>query len=70
MLQIYKKYSQIPFWELFRRARTDFSFTRDVLAGAPTALLNDYVERMVAPLWVSADDEVKKVLRRVYVFPS
>ncbi|KID87590.1 hypothetical protein MGU_05239 [Metarhizium guizhouense ARSEF 977] len=62
---IYKKYSQIPFWELFQRARTDFSFTRDVLAGAPTALLNDYVERMVAPLWVSDDDEDKEIPRRV-----
>ncbi|KAG8407268.1 hypothetical protein J3458_020758 [Metarhizium acridum] len=60
---IYKRYSQIPFWELFQRARTDFSFTRDVLAGAPTALLNNYVERLVTCLWVN--DEDKQIPRRV-----
>ncbi|TWU72277.1 hypothetical protein ED733_002790 [Metarhizium rileyi] len=44
---IYKRYSHIPFWELFQRARNDFSFTKDILAGSPTAFLTHHVERMV-----------------------
>ncbi|KHO01467.1 uncharacterized protein MAM_00468 [Metarhizium album ARSEF 1941] len=53
----------IPFWESFQRARVDFSFTRDVLSGAPTAFLTNYIERTVTSLWLN--DQAKQVPRRV-----
>lgn len=49
--------------ELFRRARTDFSFTRDILAGAPTAYLTDHMERKISYLWLHELD--KQLPRRV-----
>ncbi|KAG6101965.1 hypothetical protein E4U31_003504 [Claviceps sp. LM219 group G6] len=55
---IYKRYSQIPFWELFRQARADFSFSRDVFAGAPASLAFFYLDDMVRKLWPDEDKEV------------
>ncbi|PFH57052.1 hypothetical protein XA68_15583 [Ophiocordyceps unilateralis] len=43
----YTRYSQIPFWELFRAARRDFSVSRDILAGAPTSIVTTYVQSLV-----------------------
>ncbi|PHH91905.1 hypothetical protein CDD83_9848 [Cordyceps sp. RAO-2017] len=44
---IYRRYSQIPFWELFQAARREFSPTRDILAGAPASFLATYIELRV-----------------------
>ncbi|ODA79805.1 hypothetical protein RJ55_05401 [Drechmeria coniospora] len=53
---IYKRYSRIPFWGLFRQSRKDFSLSRDLLAGAPTSLLSSFLDRNVARLWVDKND--------------
>ncbi|KOS19100.1 hypothetical protein ESCO_000507 [Escovopsis weberi] len=47
---VYKRYSEIPFWELFRQARRDFSVTRDILPGAPASFLHMFVESYDNPL--------------------
>ncbi|KAM4056248.1 hypothetical protein HRG_003168 [Hirsutella rhossiliensis] len=41
---IYKRYSQIPFWELFQAARNDFSLSRDIFAGASSSFFIHYIE--------------------------
>ncbi|KAG6321128.1 hypothetical protein E4U22_002411 [Claviceps purpurea] len=55
---IYKRYSQIPFWELYRQARADFSISRDVFAGAPASLAFFYLDDMVRKLWPKEGKEV------------
>lgn len=55
---IYKRYSAIPFWDLYRQARNDFSFSRDVLPGVTTSLLANYVERNISTLWQDRMDRL------------
>ncbi|UNI18854.1 hypothetical protein JDV02_005095 [Purpureocillium takamizusanense] len=50
---IYRRYSHIPFWQLYKEAKEDFSVPRDLLAGAPTSLLTTFVERQVSRLWLN-----------------
>ncbi|PNY26915.1 Uncharacterized protein TCAP_03159 [Tolypocladium capitatum] len=59
---IYKRYSQIPFWELYQAARKDFSVSREILAGAPTGFLTNYVEQNISRLW--AGDKHNMLARR------
>ncbi|KAF7554224.1 hypothetical protein G7Z17_g3081 [Cylindrodendrum hubeiense] len=56
--KIYKRYSQIPFWDLYQATRKDFSFLRDVLPGAPASLLSKYAERYVITLWNGRTDRI------------
>ncbi|KAK5993428.1 hypothetical protein PT974_06859 [Cladobotryum mycophilum] len=58
---IYKRYSRIPFWELYQLARRDFSFCRDILPGVPASFLTSYVESYVTHLWFG---EREKALAR------
>ncbi|KAL7903428.1 hypothetical protein HDV63DRAFT_364000 [Trichoderma sp. SZMC 28014] len=55
---IYKRYSRIPFWELYQQARHDFSITRDILPGAPANLLSNYIEFSVARLWLGEQEKL------------
>ncbi|KAH6987617.1 hypothetical protein BKA56DRAFT_669239 [Ilyonectria sp. MPI-CAGE-AT-0026] len=55
---IYKRYSQIPFWDLYQATRKDFSFFRDILPGAPASLLSKYAERYVITLWNNRTDRI------------
>ncbi|KAF4465548.1 hypothetical protein FALBO_7599 [Fusarium albosuccineum] len=55
---IYKRYSHIPFWSLYQQSRKDFSFTRNIMAGAPTSLLSSYTERQMSSLWRDRPDRV------------
>ncbi|KAK7409585.1 hypothetical protein QQX98_008247 [Neonectria punicea] len=55
---IYKRYSRIPFWDLYQATRKDFSFSRDVLPGAPVSLLSNYAERYLVTLWTGRADRV------------
>ncbi|KAH7165996.1 hypothetical protein EDB81DRAFT_269387 [Dactylonectria macrodidyma] len=55
---IYKRYSQIPFWDLYQATRKDFSFFRDILPGAPASLLTKYAERFVISLWNGRTDRI------------
>ncbi|KAG5964969.1 hypothetical protein E4U58_002990 [Claviceps cyperi] len=55
---IYKRYSQIPFWDLFRQARADFSISRDLFAGAPASLAFFYLDDKVRKLWPKEGKEV------------
>ncbi|KAK0383819.1 hypothetical protein NLU13_9730 [Sarocladium strictum] len=48
---VYREYSQIPFWDMYERARKNFSFPSMVFAGAPASLLSNYLEAKVARLW-------------------
>ncbi|KAL3957550.1 hypothetical protein ACCO45_008128 [Purpureocillium lilacinum] len=53
---IYRRYAQIPFRELYKDARNDFSVSRDLLAGAPTSLFTTFIERQVSRLWLNDPD--------------
>ncbi|KAL6795906.1 hypothetical protein GGI42DRAFT_128177 [Trichoderma sp. SZMC 28013] len=55
---IYKRYSRIPFWELYQQARRDFSISRDILPGAPANLLSNYIEFSVARLWLGEQEKL------------
>ncbi|KAH6611230.1 hypothetical protein Trco_001250 [Trichoderma cornu-damae] len=55
---IYKRYSEIPFWELYQQARRGFSFSRDILPGAPANLLSNYIEFSVARLWLGEQEKL------------
>ncbi|KAK1243744.1 hypothetical protein MKX08_001882 [Trichoderma sp. CBMAI-0020] len=55
---IYKRYSKIPFWELYQQARRDFSFSRDIFPGAPANLLSNYIEFSVARLWLGEQEKL------------
>ncbi|QUC22455.1 uncharacterized protein UV8b_06696 [Ustilaginoidea virens] len=57
---IYKRYSQIPFWGLFKQSQSNVS----VWAGAPSSWLVHYTEQIVAPLW-SHDRNMQFPLRIV-----
>jgi hypothetical protein len=63
--QVYRRYSQIPFWDIYEKARKNFSFPSMVFAGAPTGLLSNYLEAKVARLWLGDVD--RKVARKLYV---
>ncbi|KAJ4856101.1 hypothetical protein T069G_09469 [Trichoderma breve] len=65
---IYKRYSRIPFWELYQQARQDFSISRDILPGAPANLLSNYIEFSVARLWLG--EQEKLTARRCQWLPS
>ncbi|KAJ4008594.1 hypothetical protein NW752_009712 [Fusarium irregulare] len=53
---IYKRYSHIPFWDLYANSRNIFSLTRHILPGAPLNLLSNYTDRQVALLWRDRPD--------------
>ncbi|ETR99937.1 hypothetical protein M419DRAFT_142201 [Trichoderma reesei RUT C-30] len=55
---IYKRYSKIPFWDLYQQARRDFSVSRDILPGAPANLLSNYIEFSVARLWLGEQEKL------------
>ncbi|EHK27211.1 uncharacterized protein TRIVIDRAFT_188113 [Trichoderma virens Gv29-8] len=55
---IYKRYSRIPFWELYQQARRDFSIPRDILSGVPANLLSNYIEFTVSRLWFGEEDKL------------
>ncbi|KAL7948936.1 hypothetical protein V8C42DRAFT_312713 [Trichoderma barbatum] len=55
---IYKRYSRIPFWELYQHARRDYSISRDILPGAPANLLTNYIEFSVARLWLGEQEKL------------
>ncbi|KAG5916055.1 hypothetical protein E4U42_007815 [Claviceps africana] len=68
---IYKRYSHIPFWGLFKQARTNFSIPRDLLAGAPSSLAICYVEEQLLPalLMKSIDSQVAcRIIRQVWSY--
>ncbi|EGR53110.1 uncharacterized protein TRIREDRAFT_74477 [Trichoderma reesei QM6a] len=65
---IYKRYSKIPFWDLYQQARRDFSVSRDILPGAPANLLSNYIEFSVARLWLG--EQEKLTARRCKWLPS
>ncbi|KAM0221864.1 hypothetical protein ACHAPQ_004742 [Fusarium lateritium] len=48
---IYRRYSHIPFWDLYAQSRNTFSISRDLLPGASVNLLSIYADRQVALLW-------------------
>ena len=66
-MKIYRRYAQIPFRELYKGARNDFSVSRDLLAGAPTSLFTTFIERQVSRLWLN--DPVMRLPRR-WLVPS
>ncbi|KAF5663895.1 hypothetical protein FHETE_7303 [Fusarium heterosporum] len=55
---IYKRYSHVPFWDLYAQSRNNFSIARDLLPGAPVHLLSNYADRQVAFLWDGRPDRV------------
>ncbi|KAJ4268325.1 hypothetical protein NW762_002388 [Fusarium torreyae] len=55
---IYKRYSHIPFWDLYAQSRNNFSVSGDLLPGATVNLLSNYVDRQVALLWRDRGDRI------------
>ncbi|PTD09789.1 hypothetical protein FCULG_00008588 [Fusarium culmorum] len=53
---IYKRYSHIPFWDLYAKSQNPFSITRYILPGASLNLLSHYADRQVASLWRDRPD--------------
>ncbi|KAI6767211.1 hypothetical protein HG531_011571 [Fusarium graminearum] len=53
---IYKRYSHIPFWDLYAKSQNPFSITRYILPGASLNLLSHYADRQVASLWQDRPD--------------
>jgi hypothetical protein len=56
--QIYKRYSHIPFWDLYAHSRNAFSISRDLLPGASVNLFSNYTDRQIALLWRDRPDKV------------
>ncbi|KAF4980964.1 hypothetical protein FZEAL_3139 [Fusarium zealandicum] len=55
---IYKRYSHVSFWGLCQQARTDFSFSRDVMTGTATTLIANHVDRQLSLLWRDRPDRI------------
>ncbi|KAI5461357.1 hypothetical protein BGZ63DRAFT_414125 [Mariannaea sp. PMI_226] len=55
---VYKTFSHIPFWDLYRQKWQDFSIPRDILPGAPASLLASYIERYMVTLWSDRIDRI------------
>ncbi|KAF0643949.1 hypothetical protein FPSE5266_11879 [Fusarium pseudograminearum] len=53
---IYKRYSHIPFWDLYAKSQNPFSVTKYILPGASLNLLSHYADRQVASLWRDRPD--------------
>lgn len=47
--QIYKEFARTPCWSLFHSKLHSFSMEKDVLAGAPSSLLANYISRRFLP---------------------
>lgn len=67
-MQIYRRYSQIPYFELYQKTRSDFSVKRDLLPGAAAGLLTNYIDRSLFRLWYG--DKSKLFARRRYALPT
>ncbi|KAG6013178.1 hypothetical protein E4U43_007454 [Claviceps pusilla] len=66
---IYKRYSHIPFWGLFKQAKTDFSISRDVLAGAPASMVLYYLDEEVRMLWLNQGREVaRRIIHKAWSY--
>ncbi|KAG5940629.1 hypothetical protein E4U53_007553 [Claviceps sorghi] len=66
---IYKRYSHIPFWGLFKQARADFSISRNLLAGAPSSLAMCYLEEKLSILSAKNRSEVaRRIIDRVWSY--
>lgn len=48
---IYKHYATTPLWDTYRTTWADFDPLKDMFAGAPTALLSQYIGRRWFPPW-------------------
>ncbi|KAK2131546.1 hypothetical protein NOF04DRAFT_1343427 [Fusarium oxysporum II5] len=55
---IYKRYSHIPFWDLYAQSRNTFSISQDLLPGASVNLFSNYIDRQIALLWRDRPDRV------------
>ncbi|KAM5342466.1 hypothetical protein ACJ41O_013432 [Fusarium nematophilum] len=67
---IYRRYSHIPFWDLYQASRRNFSFSRDVMPGAATSLFTTYTDRRVARLWCDRGDRIfaRKLVHEVWAY--
>lgn len=61
--QIYRRYSEVPFADLFQNARRELSFRRDILPGGPLSLATNYIDRAIVRLWLT--DKSKALGRQV-----
>ncbi|KJZ75017.1 hypothetical protein HIM_05503 [Hirsutella minnesotensis 3608] len=61
---IYKRYSRMPFWELYQASRRDFSWKRDILSGAPSSFVANYVE-VIVRRWHAGEKE-HSAAKRLY----
>ncbi|SCO33193.1 uncharacterized protein FFMR_02837 [Fusarium fujikuroi] len=55
---IFKRYSHIPFWDLYAQSRSTFSISQDLLPGASVNLFSNYIDRQIALLWRDRPDRV------------
>ncbi|KAF5027859.1 hypothetical protein F66182_47 [Fusarium sp. NRRL 66182] len=67
---IYKRYSHIPFWDLYAQSRNEFSISRDLLPGATVSLLSNYIDRQVALLWRDRPDRLftRRLLHEIWSY--
>ncbi|PHH83795.1 hypothetical protein CDD82_2667 [Ophiocordyceps australis] len=52
---IYRRYSQIPFWQLYQQTKRKTSLSQDLFAGVPTSLLTNYLDGFIGDLCMSND---------------
>lgn len=68
VIEIYKRYSRIPFWELFQAAKSSFSLPRDILAGASSSFLIHYIENTFRRLLTRDGNNLRPT--RLYALPA
>ncbi|PHH60476.1 hypothetical protein CDD81_1607 [Ophiocordyceps australis] len=63
---IYRRYSQIPFWQVYQQTKREKLLSQGLFAGAPASLLTYYLDGFIGDLWVLDD---KWELARQCVYP-
>lgn len=61
---VYRRFSRIPFWDLYQISRSDYSISRDLLPGAPAGIIAAYIDRRCYPPWLFSGEDT--LARRLY----